>query len=149
MRKSISLKEYKPGTTFPSVIGRTVSESEPACPQPVPAKKDAPNVIFFILDDVGCGQMSAFGGLVNTPNLDRLVENGLRWTNMHTTAPRSPTRSCVLTARSHTKLRQAGVVTDRPAYAGIALGDYIPAMNSPGSLHACVEPNAYLLRHLQ
>jgi hypothetical protein len=33
----------------------------------------APNVIFFILDDVGFGQMSAFGGMVNTPNLDRLV----------------------------------------------------------------------------
>jgi hypothetical protein len=41
----------------------------------VRAKKGAPNVIFFILDDVGYGQMSAFGGLVNTSNLDRLVQN--------------------------------------------------------------------------
>ena len=97
----MSLKEYKPGTTFPGVIGRTVSESEPAWPQPVRAKKGAPNVIFFILDDVGYGQMSAFGGLVNTPNLDRLVQNGLRYTNMHTTALCSPTRACVLTGRNH------------------------------------------------
>ena len=97
----MTLKEYKPGTTFPGVIGRTVSESEPAWPQPVRAKKGAPNVIFFILDDVGYGQMSAFGGLVNTPNLDRLVQNGLRYTNMHTTALCSPTRACVLTGRNH------------------------------------------------
>ena len=97
----MTLKEYKPGTTFPGVIGRTVSESEPAWPQPVRAKKGAPNVIFFILDDVGYGQMSAFGGLVNTPNLDRLVQNGLRYTNMHTTALCSPTRACALTGRNH------------------------------------------------
>ena len=95
------LKEYKPGTAFTGVIGRTVSESEPAWPQPVRAKKGAPNVIFFILDDVGYGQMSAFGGLVNTPNLDRLAKNGLRYTNMHTTALCSPTRACVLTGRNH------------------------------------------------
>jgi arylsulfatase A-like enzyme len=97
----MTLKEYKPGTTFPGVIGRTVSESAPAWPQPLRAKKGAPNVIFFILDDVGYGQMSAFGGLVNTPNLDRLAQNGLRYTNMHTTALCSPTRACVLTGRNH------------------------------------------------
>ena len=97
----MSLNEYKPGTAFNGVIGRTVSESEPAWPQPVRAKKGAPNVIFFILDDVGYGQMSAFGGLVNTPNLDRLVQNGLRYTNMHTTALCSPTRACALTGRNH------------------------------------------------
>jgi len=80
------LKEYEPGTTFPGVIGRTVAESSPAWPKPLRAKEGAPNVIFFVLDDVGYGQMSAFGGLVNTPNIDRLAENGLRYTNMHTTA---------------------------------------------------------------
>ena len=63
------LVEYKQGTTFPGVIGRTVSESSPAWPQPNRAKPGSPNVIFFILDDIGYGQMSAFGGLVNTPNL--------------------------------------------------------------------------------
>ena len=77
-----SLKEYKPGTTFPGVIGRTVSESTPAWPEPTRAKEGAPNIIFFILDDVGYGQMSVFGGLVNTPNLDRLAENGLRYAHL-------------------------------------------------------------------
>jgi len=95
------LIEYTPGTRFPGAIGRTVAESTPAWPEPIRAKEGAPNVIFFVLDDVGYGQMSAFGGLVNTPNIDRLAENGLRYTNMHTTALCSPTRSCVLTGRNH------------------------------------------------
>ena len=82
----MALKEYKPGTAFPGVIGRTVAESSPAWPEPLRAKEGSPNIIFFILDDVGYGQMSAFGGLVNTPNIDRLVNNGLRFTNMHSTA---------------------------------------------------------------
>jgi hypothetical protein len=56
------LVEYKPGTTFPGVIGRTVSESSLAWPEPTRAKEGLPDVLFFVLDDVGYGQMSAFGG---------------------------------------------------------------------------------------
>ena len=78
------LIEYKPGSAFPGVINRTVSESQPAWPEPNRAKEGAPNVSFFVLDDVGYGQMSAFGGLVETPNIDRLAQNGLRYTNRQT-----------------------------------------------------------------
>ena len=56
-----NLVEYKPGSTFPGVIGRTVAESSPAWPKPARAKQGAPNVIVLILDDVGYGQMSAVG----------------------------------------------------------------------------------------
>ena len=115
------LLEYKPGSTFPGVIGRTVTDSSPAWPESVRAKEGAPNVIFFILDDVGYGQMSAFGGLVNTPNIDRLAENGLRYTNMHTTALCSPTRSCVLTGRNHHANGVAAIMemaTGFPGYDG-------------------------------
>ena len=93
--------EYKPGTAFPGVIGRTAKESTPAWPMPLRVKEGSPNVILVVLDDVGYGQMSAFGGLVNTPNIDRLATNGLRYTNMHTTALCSPTRSCIITGRNH------------------------------------------------
>ena len=115
------LTEYKPGSTFPGVIGRTVSESSPAWPEPTRAKEGAPNVIFFVLDDVGYGQMSVFGGLVNTPNLDRLAKNGLRYTNMHTTALCSPTRSCILTGRNHHSNGVAAIMemgTGFPGYDG-------------------------------
>ncbi|MEZ4580296.1 MAG: hypothetical protein R3A10_01350 [Caldilineaceae bacterium] len=59
----MSLTEYKPGSAFPGTIGRTVAESTPAWPAPNRADAGL-NVIIFVLDDVGYGQMSAFGGLV-------------------------------------------------------------------------------------
>jgi arylsulfatase len=80
-----NLVEYKPGNPFPGIIGRTTDESSPAWPSPIRAKEGAPNVIFFVLDDVGYGQMSVFGGLVETPTLNRLAGEGLRYTNMQTT----------------------------------------------------------------
>jgi arylsulfatase len=61
----------------------------------------APNVLWLVLDDVGYGQLSSFGGLVETPNIDRVAASGLRYTNMHTTALCSPTRSCIMTGRNH------------------------------------------------
>ena len=85
----------------PGTVGRTVEESSPAWPAPARARDGAPNVLFFVLDDVGYGQLSSFGGLVETPNIDRLAAQGLRYANMHTTALCSPTRSCVLTGRNH------------------------------------------------
>ena len=75
------------------MIGRTVQESSPAWPVPPRAKDGAPNVLFFVLDDVGYGQLSCFGGLVDTPNIDRVAASGLRYANMHTTALCSPTRA--------------------------------------------------------
>ena len=67
----MALSEYKPGTTFPGVIGRTADVSKPAWPAPVRAKKGAPNVLFIVLDDVGFGQLGCYGGLVETPNSGR------------------------------------------------------------------------------
>ncbi|RAV99027.1 arylsulfatase [Pseudochryseolinea flava] len=61
----------------------------------------APNVIWILLDDVGYGATSAFGGLINTPNLDSLANQGLRFTNFHTAGICSPTRAALLTGRNH------------------------------------------------
>ncbi len=117
----MSLTEYKPGTAFPGVIGRTVAEASPAWAEPLRAKEGSQNVIFIVLDDVGYGQMSPFGGLVNTPNFEQLAENGLRFTNMHTTALCSPTRSCILTGRNHHSNGVAAIMemaTGFPGYDG-------------------------------
>jgi arylsulfatase len=114
----MTLNEYQPGTAFPGMIGRTVDESSPAWPEPLRAKEGSPNIIFFVLDDVGYGQMSAFGGLVNTPNIDSLGENGLRYTNMHTTALCSPTRSCILTGRNHHSNGVAAIMETATGYPG-------------------------------
>jgi arylsulfatase A-like enzyme len=69
--------------------------------QPI-APDGAPNVLYVVLDDVGFSAMEPYGGLVETPNIRRIAERGLTYTNFHTTALCSPTRSCLMTGRNHT-----------------------------------------------
>jgi hypothetical protein len=61
----------------------------------------APNVLIVLIDDVGFGASSAFGGPCNTPVAERLAENGLKLNRFHTTALCSPTRQALLTGRNH------------------------------------------------
>ena len=84
--------EYEPGTAFPGVVGRTADESVPAWPAPVRAREGAPNVLFIVLDDTGFGQLGCYGSLIATPSFDALAADGLRYSNMHTTALCSPSR---------------------------------------------------------
>jgi arylsulfatase len=63
-------------------------------------KKGSPNVIIFLLDDVGFAQVESFGGLIETPNIDALAENGLRYNNFHTTALCSPSRATLMAGRN-------------------------------------------------
>ncbi len=117
----MSITEYTPGDRFPGVAGRTVEESEPAWPAPQRAPEGAPNVLLVVLDDVGYGQLSCFGGLVETPNIDRVAAMGLRYANMHTPALCSPSRSCILTGRNHHSNGVACVMelaTGFPGYDG-------------------------------
>ncbi len=65
------------------------------------APAGAPNVIWILLDDVGFGAISPFGGLINTPTFDSLARQGLKYTNFHTTGICSPTRTALLTGRNH------------------------------------------------
>jgi arylsulfatase A-like enzyme len=65
------------------------------------APPDAPNVLVILYDDTGQAAWSPYGGRINMPTLDRLAKNGLTYTQWHTTAVCSPTRSCFLTGRNH------------------------------------------------
>ena len=67
------------------------------------APDGAPNVIYVVLDDVGFSAMSCYGGPIATPNIDKIAADGVRYTQWHTTALCSPTRSCLLTGRNHTR----------------------------------------------
>jgi arylsulfatase A-like enzyme len=71
--------------------------------EPPKAPADAPNVLYIVLDDVGFSAMSCYGGPIETPNIDRIAANGVRFTQWHTTALCSPTRSCLLNGRNHTR----------------------------------------------
>ncbi len=88
---------------------------------PPPYRSDAPNVVVIVLDDLGFAQLGCYGSDIETPNLDRLAERGLRFTNFHTTAVCSPTRACLLTGRNHHRVGM-GMLPDMPinypAYIG-------------------------------
>jgi arylsulfatase len=86
---------------FEGELGNTYKQSQPDWPQPVKAPEDAPNVIVILLDDVGFGQTSTFGGLIPTPNLDKLASEGLKFNRFHTTAICGPSRAALLTGRNH------------------------------------------------
>ncbi|MCA8879874.1 MAG: sulfatase-like hydrolase/transferase [Rhodobacteraceae bacterium] len=90
-----------PLAPFEGKIGQTYQDSEPDWQEPVAAPEGAPNVIVILLDDVGFGQTSTFGGLIPTPALDKLAEEGLSYTRFHTTAICGPSRAALLTGRNH------------------------------------------------
>lgn len=123
----MSLTEYKPGQTFPGVIGRTFDVSKPAWPAPNRAKEGAPNVLFIVLDDTGFGHLGCYGSPIDTPNLDALAADGLRYTNMHTTALCSPSRSCMVTGRNHHSNGMSCITEGSTGYPGG--NGYIPFEN--------------------
>jgi arylsulfatase A-like enzyme len=90
--------------------------------EPLRPPEGAPNVLIVLLDDVGFGASSVFGGPVNTPTAERLSANGLRYNRFHTTALCSPTRSALLTGRNHHSVGMGGITeiaTSAPGYNSI------------------------------
>ena len=105
------------------VIGKYYSDSKPGKAAMAPNAKGKPNVVWILIDDVGFGASSAFGGPARTPTIDRLANNGLRYTNFHTTAVCSPSRAALLTGRNHHKvgmglLPQKLMAAEFPGYTG-------------------------------
>ncbi len=85
---------------FKGKIGKTYAESEEWWPDAIVPPAGAPNVIIFLLDDTGFAQIGSFGGLTETPNIDKLASNGLRYNDFHTTALCSPTRASLMAGRN-------------------------------------------------
>lgn len=101
---------------FKGVVNLDITKSTPdwgPYAQPT-APEGAPNVLYIVLDDVGFSAMEPFGGLIETPNTNRIAGAGLTYTNFHTTALCSPTRSCLLTGRNHTT-NSMGSITEAAA----------------------------------
>ncbi|WP_405931405.1 arylsulfatase [Streptomyces sp. NBC_00827] len=95
-----------PDTSFPPI-------------RPLMPPEQAPNVMLIMLDDVGFGAPSTFGGPCETPVFDRLAQSGLRYTRFHTTALCSPSRAALLTGRNHHSVGMGGVTeiaTSAPGY---------------------------------
>lgn len=101
----------------------------------VKAPAGAPNVVIVLIDDLGFGVPSTFGGPIGTPTLDQLAENGLRFNNFHTTALCSPTRAALKSGRNHHTVNM-GFITE--------LATAIPG--STGQIPSATAPLAEMLR---
>ncbi len=106
---------------FLGVIGDDWRTSTPWWPPPRRPADGSPNVLLIVLDDVGFGQLGCYGSDIDTPVVDGLAADGVRFANFHTTALCSPTRSCLLTGRNHHR-NGLGRITDLamgyPGYDG-------------------------------
>ncbi len=109
-----------PNKKFNGRIALDIRDSQPdwSAYEPPTAEKDTPNVLYIVWDDVGFGAFDCFGGLIETPNIDRLANQGLRYTNFHTTALCSPTRSCLLTGRNATSNGMACITEASSGFPG-------------------------------
>ena len=84
------------------------------------APEGAPNVLVVLYDDTGMAAWSPYGGRINMPTMDRLARNGLTYSQWHTTALCSPTRSTFLTGRNHHVNRCASIMETTDGFPGMA-----------------------------
>lgn len=114
-RTQLPIKEpdYPKSTTFDARDAKAPSRFE------VKAPEGAPNVIIVLIDDMGFGQPSAFGGPVRMPNADLLASQGLRFNQFHTTAVCSATRTALLTGRNHHMNNMGGTAETSTANPGM------------------------------
>ncbi len=97
--------------------------------EPLLPPSGAPNVLIVLLDDVGFGSSSAFGGPVRTPVAERLASSGLKFNRFHTTALCAPTRAALLTGRNHHTVGMGAVpdlATSAPGYSSVRPDDCAP-----------------------
>ena len=113
----------------PKYIGRTAKETIWETREVSDQKK--PNVLYIVMDDLGFAQLHGYGSTIDTPNIDRLAKEGLRFNNFHTTAVCSATRASLLTGANHHSVEIAAVTemstgcpnatgSMNPAYATLA-----------------------------
>src|ERR1700724_2905442 len=101
-------------------MGRALRRRDRALPLRVTAlvAAGAPTVLIVVLDDVGWGQLGCYGSDIDTPTFDGLAARGLQFTNFHTTALCSPTRSSVMTGRNHHAVGMARVTELAAGFPG-------------------------------
>jgi arylsulfatase A-like enzyme len=99
----------------------TVLDARNATPPPrfeVKAPAKAPNVLIVLIDDMGFGQSSAFGGPIHMPTVENLANEGLRYNEFHTTALCSPTRAALLSGRNHHVGNMGSITETATAFPG-------------------------------
>ncbi|MCF6307985.1 MAG: arylsulfatase [Flavobacteriaceae bacterium] len=106
---------------------------------PKSAKEDSPNILFILYDDTGLAAWSPYGGRINMPTLDKLAANGLTYTQWHTTALCSPSRSTIQTGRNHHLNGMAAITEGANGFPGAS--GRIPPQSTP--LAKILQDNGY------
>ena len=110
----------QPYAGFEGSVGRIFSTSEPWWPQPPTAAEKAPNIIVMLADDLGFADLGCYGSEIDTPELDALAANGVRYTNFHVNPMCSPTRASMLTGLNHHLAGMGHVAHSDPGFPGYA-----------------------------
>ena len=140
-RRHVGLTTYDakdPETRFPQIA-------------PLRPPAGAPNVLIVLLDDVGFGSSSAFGGPVSTPTVERLAADGLKFNRFHTTALCAPTRAALLTGRNHHAVGMGSVpdlATSAPGYSSIRPDDCAPLAQTCVAQSDRLDPDDEIWREL-
>jgi arylsulfatase A-like enzyme len=113
-----------PDQSYPGLVTYDAKDPATSFPpfRPMRPPAGAPNVLVVLLDDVGFGASSAFGGPINMPTAERLAAGGLRYTRFHTTSLCAPTRAALLAGRNHHTVGMATITetaTAAPGYNGV------------------------------
>jgi arylsulfatase len=113
-----------PDRSYPGLVTYDAKDPDTEFPpiRPLRPPGGAPNVVVVLLDDVGFGASSAFGGPVSMPTAKRLAAQGLKYTRFHTTALCSPTRAALLSGRNHHAVGMGGITeiaTSAPGYSSV------------------------------
>ena len=111
----------QPYAGFEGEVRRTIAGSDPWWPDQPTAPTGAPNVIVMLCDDLGFADIGCYGSEIDTPHLDRLADEGLRYTNFHVNPMCSPTRASLLTGLNHHLAGLATVCHRDPGFPGYAM----------------------------
>jgi arylsulfatase A-like enzyme len=130
-RTALPIAEPKP-PTYSELDAR---KAKPPARFEVKAPKGAPNVVIVLIDDIGFGGPSTFGGPIRTPTMDQLAQGGLRFNNFHTTALCSPTRVALKSGRNHHTANAGSIMETATAFPG-----------NTGQIPNSVAPLAEMLR---
>ncbi len=107
-----------PDPVFPKITEMDARNAVAPPPFTVIPPEGAPNIVIVLIDDIGFGAADGFGGAIQTPTLDRLADNGIRYNQFHTTALCSPTRMAILTGRNHHSANAGSVMEVATGFQG-------------------------------